>query len=134
MPHDRTISTTDPVNDPSSIPESVVLVRDRCRLRLVWPNGDKSEIDAGRLRRACRCAGCTRARIDGAFPGSFDGLSIKTIGVIGDYAINIVFADGHARGIFPWEFLRSLALRDDLAVRERSDERLQDALHDGPSA
>jgi prepilin-type processing-associated H-X9-DG protein len=101
---------------------------------LLWPNGDKSDIDAGRLRRACRCAGCTRARIDGAFPGSFDGLSIKTIGVIGDYAINIVFADGHARGIFPWEFLRSLALQNDLAVRERSNERLQDALHDGPSA
>jgi prepilin-type processing-associated H-X9-DG protein len=134
MPHDRTISTTDPVNDPSSIPESVVLLRDRSRLRLVWPNGDKSEIDAGRLRRACRCAGCTRARIDGAFPGSFDGLSIKTIGVIGDYAINIVFADGHARGIYPWEFLRSLALQDDLAISERSNDPLQDALHDGPSA
>lgn len=134
MPHDRTISTPDPVNDPSSIPESVVLVRDRSRLRLIWPNGDKSEIDAGRLRRACRCAGCTRARIDGAFLGSFDDLSIKTIGVIGDYAINIVFADGHARGIYPWEFLRSLALQDDLAIRERSNERLQDALHDGPSA
>jgi prepilin-type processing-associated H-X9-DG protein len=134
MPHDRTISTPDPVNEPSSIPESVVLVRDRSRLRLVWPNGDKSEIEAGRLRRACRCAGCTRARIDGAFPDSFDGLSIKTIGVIGDYAINIVFADGHARGIFPWEFLRSLALQDDLAIPERSNETLQDALHDGPSA
>jgi prepilin-type processing-associated H-X9-DG protein len=134
MPHDRTISTPDPMNHPSSIPESVVLVRDRSRLRLVWPNGDKSEIEAGRLRRACRCAGCTRARIDGAFPGSFDGLSIKTIGVIGDYAINIVFADGHARGIFPWEFLRSLALQDDLAIPERSNETLQGALHDGPSA
>ena len=134
MPHDRTISTPDPMNDPSSIPESVVLVRDRSRLRLLWPNGDKSEIEAGRLRRACRCAGCTRARIDGAFPGSFDGLSIKTIGVIGDYAINIVFADGHARGIFPWEFLRSLALQDDLAISERSNDPLQDALHDGPSA
>jgi DUF971 family protein len=134
MPHDRTISTPDPMNDPSSIPESVVLVRDRSRLRLVWPNGDKSEIDAGRLRSACRCAGCTRARIDGAFPVSFEGLSIKTIGVIGDYAINIVFSDNHARGIYPWEFLRSLARQDDLTIRERSHERLQDALHDGPSA
>jgi len=134
MSHDRTLSTPDPMNDPSSVPESVILVRDRSRLRLVWPNGEKSEIDAGRLRRACRCAGCTRARIDGAFPGSFDGLSIKAIGVIGDYAINIVFADGHARGIYPWEFLRSLALQDDLAISERSNDPLQDALHDGPSA
>jgi len=135
MPHDHTISTPDdPMNDPGPIPESVVLVRDRSRLHLVWRGGKASEIDAGRLRSACRCAGCTRARIDGVFPGSFDGLSIKTIGVIGDYAINIVFADGHARGIFPWEFLRSLALQDDLAVRERSNERLQDAPHDGPSA
>jgi prepilin-type processing-associated H-X9-DG protein len=132
MPQDRTVSTPDgPLLDPGSIPESVVLVRDRSRLRLIWPTGDTSEIEAGRLRSACRCAGCTRARIDETFPASFDGLSINTIGVIGDYAINIVFADGHARGIFPWEFLRSVALHDDAP---RAGQRFQDSLHDGPSA
>jgi prepilin-type processing-associated H-X9-DG protein len=93
-----------------------------------------SEIDARRLRAACRCAGCTRARIDETFPTSFDGLSIKTIGIIGDYAINIVFADGHARGIFPWEFLRSLALQDDRDAPTAGGQYFQNSLHDGPSA
>jgi prepilin-type processing-associated H-X9-DG protein len=109
MPLDHADSAP-PQDNPDSVPESVLLVRDRSRLRLVWPNGGTSEIDAGRLRLACRCAGCTRARIDGIFPTAFDGIAIKTMGMIGDYAINIVFADGHARGIYPWSMLRSLAL------------------------
>jgi prepilin-type processing-associated H-X9-DG protein len=134
MPQDSLAGPDGSMLDPDPIPESVVLVRDRSRLRLVWPSGETREIDAHRLRAACRCAGCTRARIDETFPASFDGLSIKTIGIIGDYAINIVFADGHARGIFPWEFLRSLALQDDRDAATAGGQHFQNSLHDGHSA
>lgn len=108
----------------------MVLVRDRSRLRLVWPNGGTSEIDASLLRLACRCAGCTRARIDGIFPTAFDGIAIKTMGMIGDYAVNIVFADGHARGIYPWSMLRSLAS----PIEGRPDIATSLNLHDGSPA
>jgi DUF971 family protein len=63
---------------------------------------------ATRLRAACRCAHCVRARIDGLFPPSFDGIVIEHVSPIGHYGINIGFSDGHARGIYPWAYLSQL--------------------------
>ena len=63
---------------------------------------------AARLRAACRCAQCVRARIDGLFPPSFDGIVIEHVSPMGHYGINIGFSDGHARGIYPWAYLSQL--------------------------
>jgi hypothetical protein len=35
-----------PPFDPESIPQTVVLVRDRSRLRVSWRNGETAELDA----------------------------------------------------------------------------------------
>jgi DUF971 family protein len=98
--------------DLTAVPETIVLAADRSRLRLAWSNGERSELLAGHLRGACRCAWCTRARIDGNFAASFDGITIERLMPIGDYAINVAFSDGHARGIYPWPYLRLLARAD----------------------
>jgi prepilin-type processing-associated H-X9-DG protein len=63
---------------------------------------------ATRLRAACRCAHCVRARIDGLFPPSFDGIVIEHVSPMGAYGVNIGFSDGHARGIYPWTYLSQL--------------------------
>jgi DUF971 family protein len=63
---------------------------------------------ATRLRAACRCAQCVRARTDGLFPRSFDGIAIERVSPIGSYGINIGFSDGHARGVYPWAYLSQL--------------------------
>jgi prepilin-type processing-associated H-X9-DG protein len=63
---------------------------------------------ARRLRAACRCAQCVRARIDGVFPSSFDDVAIERVSPIGSYGVNIGFSDGHARGIYPWAYLSQL--------------------------
>jgi DUF971 family protein len=63
---------------------------------------------ATQLRAACRCAQCVRARADGLFPRSFDGIAIEHVSPIGSYGINIGFSDGHARGIYPWAYLSQL--------------------------
>lgn len=63
---------------------------------------------ATRLRTACRCAQCVRARADGLFPLSFEGIAIERVSPIGSYGINIGFSDGHARGIYPWAYLSQL--------------------------
>ena len=57
---------------------------------------------------ACRCAHCTRARIDGKFPQSIPGVAIQTLAPMGHYGVNITFSDGHARGIYPWSYLAEL--------------------------
>ena len=34
--------------------------------------------------------------------------AVTAVAPIGDYAINIAFSDGHARGIYPWSYLLEL--------------------------
>ena len=50
-----------------------------------------------------------RARIDGTFAASFDGVTIERLVPVGGYAINVSFTDGHTRGIYPWSYLHTLA-------------------------
>jgi DUF971 family protein len=63
---------------------------------------------AERLRAACKCAHCTRARIDERFPARFPGIAIVGITDLG-YGLNIAFSDGHWRGIYPKSYLLDLA-------------------------
>ena len=39
-------------------------------------------------------------------------LTIEHVELVGNYAIKISFSDGHATGIYTWEYLRSLAPDD----------------------
>jgi prepilin-type processing-associated H-X9-DG protein len=36
-------------------------------------------------------------------------LTITGLASVGRYAVNLAFSDGHARGIYPWAYLRELA-------------------------
>jgi DUF971 family protein len=65
-------------------------------------------LSAERLRSACKCAHCTRARIDDRFPQRFPGIAIVGVTDLG-YGLNIAFSDGHWRGIYPKSYLLSLA-------------------------
>ena len=89
-------------------PEKVSLSGQRDALILGYADGRTEIIEAARLRIACRCAACTRARVDGVFPESFDAITIVTVSAVGEYGINVEFSDGHARGIYPWGYLVSL--------------------------
>ncbi|HTO67481.1 MAG TPA: gamma-butyrobetaine hydroxylase-like domain-containing protein [Bradyrhizobium sp.] len=69
---------------------------------------DEIQLAAERLRLACKCAHCTRARFDNRFPARFPGIAITEIADLG-YGLNISFSDGHNRGIYPKAYLLSLA-------------------------
>ena len=71
---------------------------------------DEVRVAAEDLRLACKCAHCTRARIDGRFPEAFPGIAITGIGDLG-YGLNISFSDGHNRGIYPKPYLLKLVTR-----------------------
>jgi DUF971 family protein len=77
-------------------------------LTLHWPEGPSS-LPATVLRAHCRCAGCQSARLRGA-AASLDGAATTLAGAatVGHYALQLRFADGHDRGIFPWAALRAL--------------------------
>ena len=136
MPHDLDQSADrGPPFDPAAVPDRVVLTADRARLRLTWHDGEAAEVGAERLRAGCRCAWCTRARIDGTFAASFDGVTIERLAPIGGYAINVSFTDGHTRGIYPWSYLHQLARGPDAVIMATASGTTQDLQHhDGPSA
>lgn len=89
-------------------PERIGLSGEGSALVLTFAGGRTAAIAAARLRLACRCAHCTRARIDGVFSQDVDPVTIRTINPVGEYGINVGFSDGHARGIYPWSYLATL--------------------------
>lgn len=95
---------------PVAAPARVAISEDLGFLDLAMVDGSEIRLTAERLRGACKCAHCMRARIDGIFPERFDGIAIVQAAAVGGYAVNLAFSDGHARGIYPWAFL--LGLRD----------------------
>ncbi|KAB1070276.1 gamma-butyrobetaine hydroxylase-like domain-containing protein [Methylobacterium planeticum] len=97
-----------PPFDPTATPDEVVLARAGASLRLTWRDGATAVLAAETLRLHCRCAWCTRDRVQGHFPLEFKAVAVKHIEPMGTYAAHITFSDGHVRGIFPWVYLRDL--------------------------
>jgi DUF971 family protein len=93
---------------PTAAPTHIAISDDLSFLDVITAQGDKIRLSAEGLRSACKCAHCSRARIDGTFPERFDGIAVVQVAPIGDYAINLAFSDGHARGIYPWAHLLCL--------------------------
>lgn len=89
--------------------QTVSIHDDRRVLRITLSDGKALDLPADRLRMQCRCAICTRARIDGTFAPTTPGLEIGQATPVGHYGLNITFSDGHARGIFPFAYLAELA-------------------------
>src|SRR5437667_435933 len=81
-----------------------------------WEDGRESFIPIEKLRRHCPCAGCKGERdIMGNLyknpekPLSPAAFQLRRIDHVGTYAIQPVWADGHAPGLFSFEYLRQVA-------------------------
>ncbi|MFC3695645.1 DUF971 domain-containing protein [Chenggangzhangella methanolivorans] len=98
--------------DERDAPVEATVSRGGATMRMSFVDGSSATAAAETLRLNCRCAWCTRARADGSFPASFPGSAIAEVNPIGGYAVHLVFADGHDRGVFPWTYLRALACED----------------------
>lgn len=90
------------------VPERVVVARDGLALNLLHPGGQTRSLTSSRLRMACRCAQCVRARMDGTLALAREEVTILAVDPMGHYGISIAFSDGHARGIYPWSYLAQL--------------------------
>jgi DUF971 family protein len=88
-------------------------VRADNRLEIAWEDGARTRYTGAELRWACPCAEC---RGEAGIPGRLDAvrelgddeLLVTDVGLIGQYALQIGFASGHATGIFTFRYLRSL--------------------------
>lgn len=78
------------------------------QLELAWSDGTRSLFTPAEARARCRCAQCQGARLaTGRDPQVDLAVSLLEIRPIGAYAVQLVFSDGHERGIFPYEYLGS---------------------------
>ncbi|WP_280152037.1 DUF971 domain-containing protein [Piscinibacter sp. XHJ-5] len=89
-------------------PEAIEL--EVAHLRLRWPDGD-TVLPAQALRAECRCAHCRAALLGGHPSPVYRGIALTDAKLVGQYALQLSFSDGHARGIYPWPLLRELGSR-----------------------
>ncbi len=85
-------------------------------LAIKWDEGGESFIPLEQLRRCCPCAGCKgETDIMGNvyknpkqkfLPTAFQLIRVASVG---GYAIQPVWADGHAMGIFSFDYLKRVA-------------------------
>ncbi len=85
-------------------------------LAIKWDDGGESFIPLEKLRRHCPCAGC-KGEMDllgNRYKNPEQKLTaaafqLVRIAGVGGYAIQPVWGDGHATGIFSFDYLRQLA-------------------------
>lgn len=85
-------------------------------LAIKWKDGTESFIALEKLRRACPCAGCKgetdilgNVYKDPARPLPPAAFQLARIELVGTYALQPVWRDGHASGLYPFDYLRRLA-------------------------
>lgn len=96
-------------------PEHIAISKSR-GIQIDWKDGHKSDYPLVYLRDRCPCAGCTGAHgtpprpktENTPFPMFQPRLRMESIEPVGNYAIRIVWSDGHSTGIYSFEHFRKI--------------------------
>jgi DUF971 family protein len=80
-------------------------------MEITWEDGTRTSYTGEQLRWACPCAEC---RGEAGMPGRLAGvqsladdeLHVKDVALVGQYALQIAFASGHATGLYTFTYLR----------------------------
>lgn len=78
-------------------------------ISIKWSDDSESRYTAASLRRSCPCAGCINEWTGEKMlrdESVSDQLKFDHISIVGRYALNFHFSDGHDTGIFSFKFLR----------------------------
>lgn len=75
-------------------------------LALQWADAE-ALISHARLLGACPCSQCRAARLQGRVSLVSEDVRVEQV-VAQGYGVQLVFSDGHERGIYPWTYLRDL--------------------------
>lgn len=77
-------------------------------LALHWPDGEVVCLSHALLRDACPCSECRARRRAGQTIQSSASIRLTGVEPVGAYGLNLVFSDGHRRGIYPYQMLMTL--------------------------
>lgn len=84
-------------------------------LAIRWPNGHESFFPLEKLRRACPCAYCCgepdaigQPVAKPALTYKENSFTISALQIVGGYALQPTWADGHNTGLYSWQYLQGL--------------------------
>jgi prepilin-type processing-associated H-X9-DG protein len=97
--------------DPRSSSPTEIRKQGEARLQITWADGHVSIFESPFLRGSCPCASCvdelTGERKYGVQQAP-DGVGIKALQLVGNYAVQIDWSDTHSTGIYSFDYLRGL--------------------------
>jgi DUF971 family protein len=84
-------------------------------LSINWSDETETKYTASELRRKCPCAGCINEWTGEKIlkdENVAEDLSFASISIVGRYALNFHFSDGHETGIYSFQYLKNLAKKN----------------------
>jgi DUF971 family protein len=98
-------------------PRELMNDREAGVLLIRWEDDAVQQLGNRFLREQCPCATCRAMRYQRNEPViADDSLRVTEIIPVGAYGVQLIFSDGHMRGIFPWLLLRQL--KDELSIEQ----------------
>ena len=91
-------------------PILVTPIEEEKLLRILWDDDQLSDYPFAYLRGWCPCAVCQGHGGERRFI-EVDNPQLVSIGMVGNYALNPRWSDGHETGIYTFEYLRDLSDR-----------------------
>jgi len=88
-----------------------ILQESNSQLRITWVDDRVCNYDAAVLRRSCPCAQCVNEWTGQRTlkPEAIsDEVEISDLTIVGRYALNFRWSDGHDTGIYSFQYLRDL--------------------------
>lgn len=105
-------------------PKKIQVRKGEGLLVIDWRDGLHCEYPLSGLRAACPCASCRGGHENMGGPGSPDMLELdipivdsrvtqlQDAELVGNYALQLLWKDGHKFGIYRWDYLRELCPRE----------------------
>jgi DUF971 family protein len=97
----------------SVVPAKIRLAGPNNTIHVDWSDGHASVYEYAYLRSRCPCATCQDSEPEpgqpaGALPMLKKALKPERVEIVGRYAVQIYWNDGHNSGIYSYEYLRRL--------------------------
>ena len=104
------------VRNPNHVMRAIDIQNIGTELAVKWDDGSESFIPLEKLRRHCPCAGCKgEMDIMGNLYKSPDkpltpaAFRLVRISLVGGYAVQPLWGDGHGTGLFAFDYLKRVA-------------------------
>ena len=93
------------------IPDQVKLSQDMKSIQIGYDDG-KFLILSSLLLRAKSPSAENKKNLESPINSKFENVLIKKVDKVGNYALRIVFSDGHDTGIYSWKYLYEIGTKN----------------------